>query len=351
MEDPLTLPPPAASRPGVPRRLPALLAVAALCVAAVFLYGRYAGGVITSESGRVEGRTLEVPAAASGRVTAVPVTEGQEVRRGQLLLTLDDEPLRAALAEARAALETARSGGSPSPASHPALREAEAAAQAAADRSREEEDAARRSLEHWTAEHARTMVMLRSPASTTGEAREQAAEQEVRMRAAMRDARRAMEEAGRRRAAADAEWRRVRESSRQERPGPELVALWESRVARAERDLAGSSVFAPFDGRVIWIAARPGQDVARGEPLLTLTPLAGGGEENLWVTASFGRRQMLELHVGQECRVRLEDGGTLNGIVTALLPDERGGLARITLIDAGTSAYPGQGATVSVRVK
>jgi RND family efflux transporter MFP subunit len=60
--------------------------------------------------GRFEAsRTVEVRPRVSGAVTAVLFTDGDFVRQGQLLFTIDARPFAAALAEARAGIETASS--------------------------------------------------------------------------------------------------------------------------------------------------------------------------------------------------------------------------------------------------
>lgn len=60
--------------------------------------------------GRFEAsRTVEVRPRVAGAVTAVLFTDGEYVRQGQLLFTIDPRPFEAALAEARAGIETASS--------------------------------------------------------------------------------------------------------------------------------------------------------------------------------------------------------------------------------------------------
>jgi RND family efflux transporter MFP subunit len=60
--------------------------------------------------GRFEAsRTVEVRPRVSGQITAIHFTDGQIVRAGQPLFTIDPRPFTAALAEARAGVATARS--------------------------------------------------------------------------------------------------------------------------------------------------------------------------------------------------------------------------------------------------
>jgi HlyD family secretion protein len=59
--------------------------------------------------GKIEPKTqVKVSADVMGKIVALPVKEGDHVRRGQLMLQLDDTQYRAALGQARAALASAK---------------------------------------------------------------------------------------------------------------------------------------------------------------------------------------------------------------------------------------------------
>lgn len=345
MPDQLRLP----SEPAPKSRRGLLALGLILACAAVWLYGRHAASTVVSLHALAEGRTYVVPAPVTGVVRAVPVVEGQAVESGELVLLMDDVPLRSALAEAREALAIARQGGVPSAEADPAARERRENADRQADLDRAEEAAAREKLEHWTAEHARAVLALRNPAAA-GPARDQAVADEASARRRVETARHSLAEASRRRAEADAQARRARAGAQSARPGPEQVALWEARVAQAERDLAGAALMAPEAATVARLSVAPGQTVNRGDPLLVLVPTARNG---LWVTAAFDRRDMLRLRPGQTCRVEVENGPVLAGEIASLLPDGDGGTARIVLTDVPVDAglRPGQAATVTVRAR
>src|SRR5690242_1002370 len=58
--------------------------------------------------GKIEPKTqVKVSADVMGKIVALPVKEGDHVRRGQLMLQLDDTQYRALLGQARAAVATA----------------------------------------------------------------------------------------------------------------------------------------------------------------------------------------------------------------------------------------------------
>jgi membrane fusion protein (multidrug efflux system) len=77
------------------------VALFAIVAAAVYLWGgRYIGG----DDAYVHANKLMVSTDVSGLVATVDVKEGQKVRAGDILFTLDPKPFRIALDNARAAL-------------------------------------------------------------------------------------------------------------------------------------------------------------------------------------------------------------------------------------------------------
>jgi multidrug efflux system membrane fusion protein len=89
-------PPPAAAAPAP------VLTVAAPIARDVTLWDDYIGRFEASKA-------VEVRPRVSGAITAIHFTDGQIVRQGQPLVTIDPRPYRAALAEARASAASARS--------------------------------------------------------------------------------------------------------------------------------------------------------------------------------------------------------------------------------------------------
>jgi RND family efflux transporter MFP subunit len=88
--------PPAAAAPAP------VLTVAAPIARDVTLWDEYIGRFEASKA-------VEVRPRVSGAITAIHFTDGQIVRKGQPLFTIDPRPYRAALAEARASAASARS--------------------------------------------------------------------------------------------------------------------------------------------------------------------------------------------------------------------------------------------------
>ncbi|BAK65370.1 HlyD family secretion protein [Sphingobium sp. SYK-6] len=90
------------------------LAIAAVAIAAVLTWRYYLtrdplGEGIASGNGRIEATEVDVAAKAPGRIRDILVDEGDEVKAGQLLATMDVDTLEAQHAQTSAQSEAARS--------------------------------------------------------------------------------------------------------------------------------------------------------------------------------------------------------------------------------------------------
>lgn len=85
-----------------------MLGVPLLIVVAGLVAWLTGGGSVSTDNAYVQQDKVAISSDVTGRVIAVPVRESQRVRRGDVLIRLDPEPFRIALAQANAALASAR---------------------------------------------------------------------------------------------------------------------------------------------------------------------------------------------------------------------------------------------------
>lgn len=94
------------------RRVVAILVLIAAAAAAWFAWTAYSqrqqASAAAAASGTVETEEVAVAALTTGRIVKVEVTEGERVRKGDVLVRLDDEALRNQLAQTQAQLRAAR---------------------------------------------------------------------------------------------------------------------------------------------------------------------------------------------------------------------------------------------------
>lgn len=245
---------------------------------------------------------IEIGTLTSGNVVEVLVDEGDVVRRGQLLLRLDEaeeraavEQARAAVEEAKARLERLRTVGLP---------QADAGlAQAAA-----EYEQARKQWERYRSLHAQGAL---SDSSLD--------EAQRRLEAA---------EAQRRRAAVEKQG--LASGGAEMRVAAAAVANAEATLSLAEARLARTQLLAPADGVVLLRDVEPGDAVQPGRELLAV---GAAGKTEIEIEPD--ERNLAQLEVGQQALVSADafPDRRFRAEVIRIAPsvDERRGIVAVRL--------------------
>ena len=102
--------PATSKRPKIPLRLVIVivLIIAAIAVWRIFFHQPPLPDSIVALSGRIEGDDSSVAPKTAGRILEITVREGDRIKAGQIIATLDDEQVRAREQQARAALVSAQ---------------------------------------------------------------------------------------------------------------------------------------------------------------------------------------------------------------------------------------------------
>lgn len=252
----------------------------------------------STENALVRGQVTIISPQLSGYVVEVLVQDFQPVRKGELLMRIDDriptqrlEQARAELATRRAALEnyaqSNRSAQATIAQNQATLASSEAQARRAeADLRRVEELAADGSLS------ARERDAARATRAQAVAARDQA-------RAALEIARQNLRSVGVSRAPLEA-----------------AVANAEAAVRLAEIDLSNTHILAPRDGQLGQVTVRQGAFVNAGAQLTALVP------NTLWIIANMKETQMANVRLGQPVSFTVDalDNATLRGHVERISP-------------------------------
>jgi multidrug resistance efflux pump len=308
--------------------------VAWMFLGAVAVYEISAGAQL-----EVELASHDVAAPHGGRIVASALVIGREIGAGDVLVELDDEPLRLELNEVRARLaaatEQVEAVRVEQQSQERALEELRRTAPIALDearaRHRETESASR-----FAAEQAeRTEQLFRAGDATDLERRRTQAEAE--QRAAAEEAMRiAVDRLHAEQRVAEADrLSRVAELAR------ELARLEGQRgsdaavAARLEHDVASRRIAAPVSGRIAEAAKlHRGSVVAPGDWIATIVPAS----ETIRVSAEFPAATALgRLAPGQRARVRLAgfpstQYGAIAATVERVAGEARGGMVRAELV-------------------
>jgi multidrug resistance efflux pump len=297
---PATVVPPAAPR----RQWTSFAAFGAVALAGVLvvLYAwrlpPFSSSIVATENALVRGQVTLIGSQLSGYVTAVNVQDFQYVKKGELLVQIDDRTYlqryaqaRATLAAQKAALANWAQQRSSAQASI-ALAEAavpNAAAQSLrthADLGRIDQLVADGSLSVREQDAARAARAQSVAAQAQARANVQIAKENLRAVTVNRDALEA------------------------------AVANADAALLAAKVDLDNTRVTAPEDGQLGQVTVRQGAYVNSGGQLMGLVP------RQLWVIANFKETQMNGVRVGQRASFHVDalDGAVLRGQVERISP-------------------------------
>ncbi len=265
--------------------------------------------------GTVDANEVIVSSRIPGRIEKLTVDEGDDVHAGELIATIQSDDLEAARNAAKAAAmsqkylvkqnrDTERQiGGSTSSQvmnAEAQLRSMQAAlAQAVAQE------------EHQNADTSRT-VALAAQGVMSLQSRDEAV-------TSLQAAKAAVDAAKHNVAAAEASLKQAKANTIQAQAQAQTVAATRSQMRNAQAlltqaqvELGYSQIFSPIAGKVNVRAARQGEVVAAGTPIVTITDLT-----QTWVYAPLPETEADSVQLGDMLRVVMPSGATLQGKVIA----------------------------------
>ena len=294
-----------------PRRRLLGFGAIALGVAAALGYGgylwRYRQAHVSTDDAYITGHIAPVSARVAGPVVAVLVDDNQDVKAGAVLVRLDPRDYEVALAQARAAVETARGDLGNASATVPltsettesGLRQAEAALGVA----QHGNQVAEHDLEERRSALASKQAAVRSQAAAAAQAGQRVRE----ARAAAASARSQLRQVTLKEADVDASRGRLAQA--------------QANLEQAQLNLTYTTIRAPLDGRVTKKTVEVGQVVQPGQALLSIVDL-----DNLWVVANYKETELTDVRRGQRATVTVD---TYPGVVFR---------ARVDSVQAGSGA-------------
>jgi membrane fusion protein (multidrug efflux system) len=369
----------------------------------VELYRRYIAPWESTDDAQIDGYIYPVNSRIQGFVTRVMVDDNQYVEAGTVLVQLDPKDYEVAVANAKAvvandvASATAQSTNVPltSVNTSTQLSSAEAdvangnASVTAAQRTFDAAQAALRQAEANDLK-AQDDVNRYKPLAEKDEIPQQrytqAVDTEKATAAAVEAARASAAAAEQTVVQARAKLEQIQATLRYAQTAPQQVSVQRSRadaaaaetqravanLDQAQLNLQYATIVAPVSGIVGQRSVQPGQNVAPGQQLMTIVPLAS---QNIWVTANFKETQLTYMRPGQAVKISVDaygrtyDGHVLNlagasGARYSLLPPENatGNYVKVVqrlpvkiVFETGQDAEhllrPGMSVVPSVRIK
>ncbi len=253
----------------------------------------------TTDDAYLQSDLTPIAAKVAGYVREVPVNDFERVRAGQLTAQIVDDDYRAAVAQAEANVASARAQAQ----TLQAQQTLQAANVSAADAVVQSTAA---SLAQNNRDETRQRRLLTTGSSTT-EASERLGTTHDQVVAQL----------SQNRAQAQAARRQMAVLAAQEAQAKAAVSAQEASLRLAKINLGYTRIVAPTDGVLGQRQVRPGQYLAVGGQVTTLTPLP-----RVWVIANYKETQLTHMVVGEAAEVRVDTfpGHVLKGHVLAFAP-------------------------------
>lgn len=282
------------------KKLLTIIAIGVLLAAVGFgiwylLIGR---NYVSTDNAYVGAESAQITPMVAGQVLSVEVRETQQVKKGQVLVRIDDRDARIALADAEATLAKARRQFGQTAATGEALSAQVAAREADIARSRAQLASAQADYDRARIDYERRQKLAPTGA-VSGDELTSATNAFKAAQAALELAKASVLQATSSKHAAGGEYRAnealIKGTNVDDNPEV-LSAL--ARVEQAKLDLSRTVIVAPFDGIVAQRTVQVGQRVAPGAAVMTVVPVS-----NAYVDANFKERQLGRVRIGQDAKV------------------------------------------------
>jgi membrane fusion protein, multidrug efflux system len=282
----------------------ALLGAAAIGVLATAgLYGQYwwTSGrfLVATDDAYLQADTVIISPKVSGYIAAVPVTDNQPVRAGQVLARIDDRDYLTTLAAAKAeaTAQQARIDNLLQQIDQQQLQIAEAQATVKADQA---------GLVFAQQNFARYTELSRTGAGTIQSAQQATATIQQRQADLDRD-----------NVAVAAARKQVDVLTTQVAEARAMLAQKQAALRQAELNEGYTTITAPVDGTVGARTLRVGQYVQAGTQLMAVVPL-----QAVYVTANYKETELTNVRAGQPVTLEVDTfpGATVHGVVDSIAP-------------------------------
>lgn len=258
--------------------------------------GRY---IVSTDDAYLKADTSAIAAKVAGYITAVPITDNETVKQGDVLATIDDRDYAIAVESARNKLAT-------QDATIARLKEQANAQKAVIEQAKAQVASAKANEVRTQADFERADALARKEFGSL-KTLDQARADRDQARAAVQSAQAALLSAEANLGVLDAQ---VKEAQ-------SVRAELQTSLDKANLDLSFTTVKAPFNGTVGNKAVQVGQYVQPGTRLLALVPL-----DTVYVEANYKETQLDGIDPGQRADISVDAAGgrEFHGVVESIAP-------------------------------
>lgn len=287
---------------GLLRRRPVVSAIGAVLLAATlgggYLYMDYTEHFESTDDAFIAARQSALAPKVSGYITAVPVTDNQHVKAGDVIARLDDRDYQVALAQAEAQVAAARASIENVDAQLDVQQAQIAANQAQVDQAQ--------AALTFAQQQATRYQHLEQTGYGTVQNSEQYTSQLHQQQSALLSSQ----------AQLNLAQRQVESLKAQRKSAVANLAQADAQRDQAKLNLSYTTVTAAQPGRVVNLSAAVGQFAQAGTNLTMFVP------DQTWVTANFKEIQLDKMRPGEKVTMRIDayPGRTIQGHVESVQP-------------------------------
>jgi membrane fusion protein, multidrug efflux system len=289
------------SRAGLKKVALALALIVSIAVAADYGHRYWTTGrfLVSTEDAYVDAHSSLIAPKVSGYIAAVPVTDNEPVKKGQVLARIDARDYATALAEVRANVAAAE-------ANIAILRGQIARQRFVIEEDRRQVVADEATLAFAQQNFSRYTALARTGSGTVQQAQQSTAENKRQRALLDRDT-----------TAVAAAAQQIKVLEAQLQHAKAVLAQEQAAERQATLNLSYTIIRAPFDGTVGVRTVALGQYVQPGTQLMAIVPL-----DRVYVTANFKETELTDVHPGQPVAIAVDTypNTIVHGRVASLAP-------------------------------
>lgn len=273
--------------------IPALIVVVGVILFFIFS----GGGTESTDNAQLDADIVPIRSSISGYIKEVHFEDNQMVKKGDLLVTIDDTEYQTKVAQAEAALANAKANLNAVRSNATASNENAAAAVFSTQTTQESIKSAQARLNKQKEDYKRIKNMFQAKAATQADMDNATAELEV--------AQAQYDMAQKQYKASQSQSSGVRSQALGQQS---LIALAEAMVRQREAELKlaqtqldYATVEAPCDGIVSRRSVEVGQYISTGSPMCSVVD-----NTKLWISANFKETQLEDMRIGQPVTVKID---------------------------------------------
>jgi membrane fusion protein (multidrug efflux system) len=261
------------------------------------VYWLSTAGYESTDNAQLDANIIPIRTSVQGYIKTIQFKDNELVKKGQVLMTLDETDLRTRVAQAQAALENAKANLLSVKSNANAVSQNASASQLSASALQQNINSMKARLDKTKEDFKRIENMFRAGAAT--QSQYDAAKAELTVAQSQYDA--AVDQYKSSTAQSQGILSQAEAQQAQITLAEALVKQREAELLLAQTQLDYATIKAPCDGIVTKRSVEEGQYVSIGQPLCSEVD-----KETFWVTANFKETQVNKIKTGQDVEIKLD---------------------------------------------